>query len=66
VIEYCYIVLERIQLVVHRPPVFEVGLSESSDGLYRHNRGQVLGAGEPDVFDALGIGARCVLRHQGR
>jgi hypothetical protein len=26
----------------------------------------VLGAGEPDVFDALGIGARCVLRHQGR
>lgn len=46
--------------------VFGVGLAESSDGLHWHKRGQVLGPGEPDAFDALGIGTRCVLWHQDR
>ncbi|MFP4246306.1 MAG: glycosyl hydrolase [Halochromatium sp.] len=46
--------------------VFGVGLAESDDGLHWRKRGQVLGPGEPEAFDGLGIGTRQVLWHDGR
>ena len=45
--------------------VFVVSLAESADGLNWTKRGEVLGAGEPGGFDALGIGTRHVIYHDG-
>jgi hypothetical protein len=46
--------------------VFVVALAESSCGLHWTKRGELLGPGAPDGFDALGIGTRHVIRHGGQ
>lgn len=46
--------------------LFVVGVAESADQLEWTRRGEVFGPGEASAFDALGVGTRHVLRHQGR
>ena len=45
--------------------IFVVSLAESADGLVWSKRGEVLGAGEPGTFDALGVGTRHVVFRDG-
>lgn len=46
--------------------IFVVCLAESADGLVWTRRGEILGAGEPGAFDALGVGTRHVIYRDGR
>jgi hypothetical protein len=46
--------------------VFVISLAESPDGRDWTRRGAILSPGEPGAFDAGGVGARHVLRHDDR